>query len=618
MAPGFCIPEGGLDQGMLNNDACILPSHIFEAPGVDDCPDPGDAKITQAISEALILRALRTAYTDATIVALEGRNSRQICQSKLCLMPEIDVIDIDAERVHTTVPLFPIQLDESTTKNNVEILRNIHITQCRFPLSFFGPQIRPLLLVAGDNKTMQRIWKIIGTSGSNDEDYEKMRHIVVVPGLFHTLMNYCRGVVGVYWLDGNKRAGGPKTGSMRDILNRSTLQFTGTILGRKFVSPESTQLFTHQRSFIVDNYEGRVLALLYQKLGINHRLKRDDIALQIAACSRRELLQAIAQVAIDIRAGEKEHDLERQAHMHFLRDAEVLLVMRHAVKYGDIGLIMRCVNQMVIFFHGTNRWAYAHEMLYLKRISDTGFANPIARRAILAGMLVNPTGKLDGFYPIDLANEYLNKSIKDTWAIRHSSASNMESVTEYATVNGIYLEPLAKGITAMYAQAGFGLHPPATRSRELCHIARLISSSIWKTPAPPLGTLTPAQERVNEKKKKRKAKAGPNAAIIDYLINGAQSEPASPILPEPLPTRDQWIPPPDVYVLGALKLISPGGKIEKFNQKCLESVYERLRDGDDEQDEENNDAGNEEDVGTGLDLEGPETVDEWDRERVNW
>jgi hypothetical protein len=272
---------------------------------------------------------------------------------------------------------------------------------------------------------------------------------------------------------------------------------------------------------------------------------------------------------------------------------------------------------MVIFFHGTNRWAYAHDMLYLKRISDTGFANPIARRAILAGMLVNPTGKLDGFYPIDSANEYLNKSIKDTWAIRHSSASNIESVTEYATVNGIYLEPLAKGITAMYAQVGFSLHPPATRSRDLCHIARLISSSIWETPAPPLGTLMPAQERVNEKKK-RKAKAGPNAAIIDYLINGAQSEPASPILPEPLPTRDQWIPPPDVYVLGTLKLISPGGKIEKFNQQCLESVYERLRDGDDEQDEENNDKGINEDVGTGLDLEGPETVDEWDRERVNW
>ena len=170
------------------------------------------------------------------------------------------------------------------------------------------------------------------------------------------------------------------------------------------------------------------------------------------------------------------------------------------------------------------------------------------------------------------------------------------------------MDKLAKRVTSIFGRVVGGSHPPATRSNEICHIARLIASSIKETPAPPSGTLTAAQARAN-RNKRGKVKVKPRAPTMAETLLG---EPAQQ---EPTVTRDKWVPPPDIYVLGTKKLISRGGKIEKFNQLCRESVYERLREGDDEQDEEENDAGNEEDVGTGLDLEGPEIAAE---DGVDW
>jgi len=42
-------------------------------------------------------------------------------------IPTIDVIDIKEEAVRRPIPLFLIQLDESTVTNNISILYNIYV-----------------------------------------------------------------------------------------------------------------------------------------------------------------------------------------------------------------------------------------------------------------------------------------------------------------------------------------------------------------------------------------------------------------------------------------------------------------------------------------------------------
>jgi hypothetical protein len=555
---------------MFNPEIRLKQSNIFHHRGMGEEGPAGseaEKETSSAISECLIYRALKYSYPKSTETAMHRRETTGIPRpmksaDELFAMPVIDIIKLPKDDKRHVVPLFPIQLDESTVENNIEILRNIHVQQCGLKPTFFEQKPGPVLPVGGDNKTLQRIWNIALTSTANEQTYNQHRHLLALPGLFHAAMNLARGIIGVYY-NGDKskkkrsaeREEPSANPDNRHIVNPSTLQRTQIALRRKFVAPESTQLFTHQRSFIIDNFEGRVLALLFAELGIPRAKSRLEISAIIGQLTRKRLIRAIRAVARVMKDPVPEHDKERQVHMWFLRDAGTFIVLRHAVKYGDVGLIMRCVGQMAVFFHGTNRWAYAHEMLYLLYVMRTDFTNDVAKKALLAALLVNPSGRPDGWYPIDLSNEQLNRDIKDTWSYRHSSTSDVRFTTEYGTINGMFLRRLANNIFSIHSRPASGTHPPANRSNDIYVILREIYDSINSKPVPL-----------------------PNA-------------------PPPVSSKDSgWRPALNAYAIGLSKILGDTGKLAAFNQANRELGVERtsLQPGD-----ANDEGDGEEDFGTG-------------------
>jgi len=56
----------------------------------------------------------------------------------------------------------------------------------------------------------------------------------------------------------------------------------------------------------------------------------------------------------------------------------------------------------------------------------------------VATCLVNPSGELDSFFPIDLAVKFLNRDIKVTWKLRHGSSTDIPKLAKYYTLNGIF------------------------------------------------------------------------------------------------------------------------------------------------------------------------------------
>jgi len=69
--------------------------------------------------------------------------------------------------------------------------------------------------------------------------------------------------------------------------------------------------------------------------------------------------------------------------------------------------------------------------------------------AIAATLLANTSGKQDGFYAIDLANEFLIRDVKEVWANRRTSTTSVRQLSEFCTLNSIFLRPLSRKLHAL-------------------------------------------------------------------------------------------------------------------------------------------------------------------------
>lgn len=100
-------------------------------------------------------------------------------------------------------------------------------------------------------------------------------------------------------------------------------------------------------------------------------------------------------------------DEEFVNHVRFLQEMETYCTLKHAVQHADVGLLMRIIPRLCVYFNGGPAKNYAREMLHLWRLVSTAACTPELRRATLRNGLVNKRGKLDSWMPVDLFVEYL-------------------------------------------------------------------------------------------------------------------------------------------------------------------------------------------------------------------
>ena len=164
-------------------------------------------------------------------------------------------------------------------------------------------------------------------------------------------------------------------------------------------------------------------------------------------------------------------DPERRQNLLFLRDARSYFILSHGIRHGDIGIIRLAINELILLYYGTNKNAYGREFVYLKHLIGTEHTGKEAARAIAGTLLVNPTGATDGWYPIDLCNEYHNRDIKDVWASRRTSTASVRQLSEFCTVNTIFLKPLRTKFHDLWGRNTSGHHTHAERSSTVLNLA---------------------------------------------------------------------------------------------------------------------------------------------------
>ncbi|KAF7857268.1 hypothetical protein EAF04_009509 [Stromatinia cepivora] len=464
MYPYTGIPSenGEKNRPLLQTD--FVDTHKLTLPQIIRTPEY--TKILEEVKQAQIILSLEEAYPQ--VVANWKSKSPQLV--KLSKMPAIDLLDTLPSNRRGLTPVYPIPLDESTTANNREILRNL-TQQFGLDDEFFENNREFTILVGGDNKTLERIWSCKTIGKYAQKIYDQLHHIVVIPGLFHGQMHVGKGKRKRNEEDDREEMDDKdaEEGPLVDKINHSTLRYAAGKTQRKKISP-TNQIYAHGRTFLNDCYQGRLLAewnehfLAYaipnMKNGSNLKgdYNENDFLQAMRVLPAGQALALIKKVAQTIERSEIcVDDNERAINLSFIYDQTTFLALSHGIKYGDIGLIAASLPDLIDLFARAKKQNYCKEFLYLLRLINSNHVpDPRARRALASVLLVNPSGRKDGWYPIDLANEFVNRDIKDQWSFRRYSTQAVTDIALYCTLNAVFFGPLRK---VFYQLFGRTIHP---------------------------------------------------------------------------------------------------------------------------------------------------------------
>lgn len=106
------------------------------------------------------------------------------------------------------------------------------------------------------------------------------------------------------------------------------------------------------------------------------------------------------------------------------------MTLCYAIKNDDIGLLKYAMREVCIILQApaASKPTYARAMLRQVHIFDTKAADPILQQAYLANALVNPRGKPQSFYKMDLLLEHQNGEFKRFRADRGSSLQESDEM----------------------------------------------------------------------------------------------------------------------------------------------------------------------------------------------
>ncbi|OJT07079.1 hypothetical protein TRAPUB_2111 [Trametes pubescens] len=322
--------------------------------------------------------------------------------------------------VHKTeiFPMPAMHIDEASTVGNAEVL-DAMFKELGHDLdsSEFADEVR---VVFGDQLSMARVRAVTNTRIGHDDPAKAYLNVAFAPGFFHYQMAATQGILETHW--------GDPTLGVRDPASLSS--HNGT-LHRKPIVLSSVPPYRTCRDLVFVSLYGRVLHCLelVSSCSINEypgkmdfkqlRTHAEEIIDNYADTSK---IEAAASGEADGRAdnsGAAEPDANEPPHgdpvfrnaMLFLRDSLILRHFADVIKSGTSDHLVTVLKLWALGFRAMGRVKYAHELLHLLH-NLTHVWPAELRDIIMKNWLVNPTGHVNGFIPVDLLQEHFNFWIK--------------------------------------------------------------------------------------------------------------------------------------------------------------------------------------------------------------
>jgi hypothetical protein len=249
---------------------------------------------------------------------------------------------------------------------------------------------------------------------------------------------------------------------------------------RKKISKSKSDFYALEQ-LVIHSFQARVCALLWDSLARSRprvTLEAKDIEEMLAA-QNSEAFSRLLDKIIDSygKSARATDDEEFRNHVLFLQHTQNYLLLKYAIKHADLGLLRRAINRSCLYFHGSGQSNYAHEMLYLYRLTSTHAASPELQRAILANGLINRRGKADSWYETDRLVEFHNGTLKGLINAKRGSSLTLDYLFEHCALNTDFFSSLAKRIEHFYTINCDSRHPEKSAELDIRVMAQRLASS---------------------------------------------------------------------------------------------------------------------------------------------
>lgn len=399
------LPATGLYQHMHNPEVPLLLSDILDQPSIS-----GGDNIDRIVSESLIVDAIRTVHSSS----VDTLFPRKLTPFK---MPKIQCVEVRKTEYYQ---LAVIHEDEGSIQGTYAVHNRLFLEQLGLqsredPSTTTDPDdfTERLFLVHGDQLTSHHIRSVKAEQSHALKSYDRRDWMLGVPAWFHIQMALSNTIVRTHY--------GPANPSQEA---HHCLESDITRWGRSRGTRENAKYHVFA-PLVSQSFSARILALFYttvKQRGYMPQTQHDNMEQPTGIDEAIKSLQPdqFAELVSDVRetgcallawGGSTHQDPEFTTMCRMLQEIELSLSVLHAVKAGDIGLLRRLIDPLLIYFLGASQWNYAHEMLFY-RWNTTAVNMPELQHAILASGIVNWKGSPMSHKPIDLGLEHLNGSCR--------------------------------------------------------------------------------------------------------------------------------------------------------------------------------------------------------------
>ena len=447
------LPPTGLNQSMHNPSVPLALHDILEGPAV-----AGDNH-GPAITRGIIAMALHLVHTPQI---------KAIYEEAPELYPEIPVLERIPTKKTNYWQLGGIIEDEGTGSGTYKVHENIMLKQLKLSApadpntTEFDDFKQRLWLMHGDAATTMLIRSVKAAQQQAKRPFDKRDWLLSIPSWFHIQMNLLYTIVCTHWE-------GPTHEQAHHCLKADS-----TTWGRTQYSPENIKYHLVE-PIVTQSFASRVLILFYAAMRRRGLLQQSEttefiterIEHAAAAVSRlgpRDFLNLVEDIRItaftlDAWDGRRHDgcshgDVEFRTMCRMLQEIEMFLTLRHAVKWGDIGLLRRLVDPLIIVFFGASQYNYGREMLYYRWLLSPANSTEL-QYSILASGLVNWRGRPDTFKPIDLSLEHLNCACKNEMKCYKNSTKDIGIIFDRVCLTNTWIR-----ILRFKLEKAFAIHMP--------------------------------------------------------------------------------------------------------------------------------------------------------------
>ena len=455
------IPTTGLFQSMHNPTRPLQLEDVALSPGIT-----GSDGIGVHISTSLIADAVKRVHGDAIASIFSGDEAAQY--------PSFPTVERLAPRRTQFWQFAGIPADEGTIEGTYQVHDSIFLEQLGLSASDLPNQAddfhERLFLVHGDQLTAHRIRAVQREQEQASRTYDRRRWIHAVPAWFHVQMNLLNTIVRTHWA--------PLIRQESDI---HCVSGDITRWGRSQTSRDNVKYHLLE-PIVAQGFTARVVALFYASMRRQGHIEAGDdktgrlevVADAIRRLSVTQFLQLVEDVRITAFTyaswASQTPDVDFRTMCRFLQEAELFLTLRYAIKCGDIGMLRRIVDPLVVVFFGAAQHNYGREMLYY-RWNLSSANSPELQQAILASGLVNWPGQESTFKAIDLALEHLNWSCKLDLRNYKNSTHDIDIIFRRATLCNTTVRALREKLETFFGEAMPSTHTSAAAVSDMFLLA---------------------------------------------------------------------------------------------------------------------------------------------------